>query len=195
MHARMTMFPLSPLKPAIRLTGDVDEDMVKVFWDGLQDVLKNGSTEPVFLCLTTAGGEADIGRRIAQDICYWLQEAKNDIFFLGKTCVYSAGATIMSAFPREKRFLSDCVLLIHERKMSKDLKLDGPLERIENIATDILAQVKNSMRLEEEGFAALATGSKMTKEEILNRAKREWYLTAQEALKHGLIEGIVGSAK
>jgi ATP-dependent Clp protease, protease subunit len=189
----MTKFPLSPLKPAMRLTGDVNECMADKFWDGLQDILKNNGKDPVFLCLTTAGGEADIGRCIAQDIRYWLKEAKNDVYFLGKTNVYSAGVTIMSAFPKEKRFLSpDCVLLIHERKISKDLKLEGPLDRIEDIANDIISQVKNSTQLEEEGFSALAEGSTLTTKDILARAKREWYVTAQEARKLGLIEGIVG---
>jgi ATP-dependent protease ClpP protease subunit len=56
------------------------------------------------------------------------QEHGRDVWFLGKTLVASAGVTVMAAFPKAKRWLTrDSALLIHGRRMVKDLHLEGPL--------------------------------------------------------------------
>jgi hypothetical protein len=47
--------------------------------------------------------------------------------FLGKAVIYSAGTTFMSFFARHNRYLTRGTrLMIHERKLAKDLRLDGP---------------------------------------------------------------------
>lgn len=66
--------------------------------------------------MSTSGEDADIGRRLALEIRLLQQHGKGEVYFLGKSLVYSAGVTFMAAFPAAHRFLaSDCALLIHER--------------------------------------------------------------------------------
>ncbi len=115
------------------------------------------------------------------------------VYFLGKTFVFSAGITIMSAFPRSQRFVTgDCELLIHERKMKKDLHLEGALRGCMSAVNDVLAEIESGQRLEREGFAQLAEGSTLSATDIGNKVyNKDWYLTAQEALDLGLVQGVV----
>ena len=109
------------------------------------------SEGPVIFELSTSGGDADIGRRIAQEIRQWRNE-KADLYFLGKSFVYSAGVTIMGAFDRSHRFLSpDCELLIHERKLKKTLRLDGALRACAAVVKNTLAEIQSGERLERDG--------------------------------------------
>jgi hypothetical protein len=55
-------------------------------------------------------------------------EPNRRFVFLGKAAIYSAGVTFMSFFARHNRYLTRGTrLMIHERKLSKKLVIDGPL--------------------------------------------------------------------
>lgn len=57
-----------------------------------------------------------------------------ETLFLGKVAVYSAGATFMSAFPADKRFLTKGTrIMIHERIMQKTVQL-GAAEHVDRHA-------------------------------------------------------------
>lgn len=140
----------------------------------------------------TSGGIADIGRRICTEIELARIFKKRDMIFIGKTIVYSAGITIMAAFPRERRFLtSDTRLLIHSRKIDEEVRFEGPLKANEQIARVVLAEVECGLELEEEGFRKLVEGSRVTLDEVKKQAETNWYLTAQKALELGLVAGVI----
>lgn len=144
------------LSPDIRLFGNVDESMLSEFFRQQAEVQQGKSS--VVMEISTSGGDADVGRRIAQEVKMW-RASGVDVFFLGKTYVFSAGITIMSAFPRSHRFLTaDCELLIHERKLKKELHLDGALRGCLCAVNDVLAQIESGQRLERDGFAELVKG-------------------------------------
>jgi ATP-dependent Clp protease, protease subunit len=113
-------------RPTIRLSGSVGHPMVASFFDQLLPVLDvEGS---ILVELFTDGGDAEIGRPLAEEVRLLRQEHGRDVWFLGKTLVASAGVTVMAAFPKAKRWLTrDSALLIHGRRMVKDLHLEGPL--------------------------------------------------------------------
>ena len=113
--------------------------------------------------------------------------------FLGKTAVFSAGVTIMSAFGREQRYLSkDAYLLIHERRLTKELRLNGALRSVEGVIRDVLAEIKSGQILERDGFEALVAGSRLDIDALYQHVLKEnWFLSAEEALKLKLIAGIV----
>ena len=175
--------------PDIRLFGNVNEGMLAEFFRQQAEVAPN---KPVVMELSTSGGDADVGRRIAQEVRMW-RNAGTDVFFLGKTYVFSAGITIMSAFPIAHRFLTaDCELLIHERKMSKQLNLEGALRGCMSAINDVLAEIESGQRLERHGFAQLVEGTSLTAEDVGNRVyNKDWYLTAAEALDLGLIGAVI----
>ena len=176
--------------PDIRLFGKVDESMLTTFLQQQAAVRWNTT---VSLELSTSGGNADIGRRIALELSQWQQATPVTIHFLGKSYVYSAGVTIMSAIPPTRRFLTaDCELLIHERKMQKVLHLEGALRGCRTLVQDALAEIDSGQRLERVGFAKLVEGTRLTIDDVMAKVlERDWYLTADEAVGLGLVAAIV----
>jgi len=55
----------------------------------------------------------------------------------------------------------------------------------------MIADIDHGLRLEEQGFAELIDGADVDPEEITRRAYGGWYLSAEEALSRGLVEGLV----
>jgi hypothetical protein len=99
------------------------------------------------------------------------EQHARDVWFLGKTLVASAGFTIMGAFPHEKRWLlRDAALLIHGRRMTKDLHLEGPLGSCRRVLEEMIADIDQGLRLEEQRFFELIEGSSVAPEEIARRA-------------------------
>src|SRR5215469_2364910 len=104
----------------------------------------------------------------------------------------SAGVTVMAAFPKDKRWLTlDAALLIHGRRMVKDLHLEGPLGSCRRVLEERIADIDQGLRLEERGFAELIDGSNVDAEEAGRRAYGGWYLSAEEAFSRGLVAGLV----
>ncbi len=182
--------PLPTLQPHIRLYGKVDGDMLGAFLRQQQEVPPG---EPVVFELSTLGGDAEIGRRLAQEIRLWREHGRADLYFLGKTFVYSAGVTVMSAFPVARRFLTqDTVLLVHERKLSKTLNLDGALRACAALVDDLRAQIAAGRQVEEEGFARLVEGSALSLDALRERVMAaDWYLPAREAHELRLVAGLL----
>jgi ATP-dependent Clp protease, protease subunit len=177
-------------RPTIRLWGPVGHAMVASFFDQLLPVLEvEGS---ILVELYTDGGDAEIGRRLAEEVRLLSEHHGRDIWFLGKTLVASAGVTMMAAFPQEKRWLTrDTALLIHGRRMVKDLHLEGPLGSCRRVLEEMIADIDHGLRLEEQGFAELISGTGVDAQEIAARAYGGWYLTADEALSRNLVAGLI----
>lgn len=182
---------IATLQPHIRLFGHVDAGMLSEF---LRQQAQAPQGEPIVFELSTQGGDADIGRRMAQEIRLWREQRQADLYFLGKTFVYSAGVTVMSAFPVERRFLTDdTVLLIHERKLTKTLELKGALRACRALVDDVLAQIESGQAVEDRDFARLVQGSRLSHAELRERVlARDWYVPAAEALRHGLVAEVIG---
>jgi hypothetical protein len=81
--------------------------------------------------------------------------------------------------------------MIHERKLCKELRIDGPLTTCIAPLEATLNEIRASIQIQNEGFGNLILGSQVTMEEVLRRAPSNWYLEASEALRLGLIEGVL----
>jgi ATP-dependent protease ClpP protease subunit len=172
-------------QPNIRILGAIGSGTL---WDFLGQLAQVGLNQHhLILELTTEGGDADTARRIALEIEIFRRDFGMQAYFVGKTMVYSAGVTIMSAFPISNRFLtSDVSILIHERRMTKTLQLDGPMQANIQILKEQLAVMENAQILEQTGFEQLIKDSKISMDQLKTRAMANYYLNAQEALKLGL---------
>jgi len=105
--------------------------MTTCFWRFREQLEAVGDETDITIEVTTPGGDADCARRICVDIRIAREHCDKSFWFAGRSTVYSAGASIMAAFPRERRFLScNCVLKIHERKMKKEMKFDSAIARV-----------------------------------------------------------------
>jgi len=184
--------PLVLDRPQISLVGDIDKFSVERFLDQLGTAEKAGGD--IAVELTTLGGDPEMARRIVLEIDRARARLSGRFLFLGKTVVYSAGATIMSGFPRADRWLSaDAMLMIHCRKLDKTVELSGPIRSSLPLIEALKAQIETGIALEETNFRRLIQGSDVSLEEVFERALYNWYLDAAEALRRGLVAGILSA--
>lgn len=182
--------PLDFDKPHVELIGELTEDRAVDFIKRLQDVAEG--TEPLLISVTTVGGDADLARRILLELSRLRQRSARRIAFIGKTQCYSAGVSIMSAFPVADRYLTgDCWLLIHCRQLDKTVEISGPMRESLPYVEAVAAQIRVGKQLEDETFTRLIEGSDIGFDEIAGKAPSNWYLSASEALERRLVAGVV----
>lgn len=189
----MDTTPLGPAAfrtPAVLLSGPVDYDMYRDFRRQLGAA---GDREIVVVELTTLGGDPEVARMMGEDIRFnSAMDPHRRFVFLGKAAIYSAGTTFMSFFARPNRYLTcGTRLMIHERKMNKQLQVEGPLTTCIASVKATLNEILCSIEIQNEGFANLIQGSDVTLDEVLEKAPANWYLEADEAKARGLIEAVI----
>jgi len=176
--------------PSVLLAGTVDYDMYKRFREQLTKAPAAGL---VVVELSTLGGDPEVARMMGEDIRFHSEIGPERRFvFLGKAAIYSAGATFMSFFSTGNRYLTRGTrVMIHERKIEKQLHVSGPLTTCVSSVEALLNEIQHSIAIQNEGFENLIRGSRVTMEEVLRRAPANWYLEAREALDLGLIAGVI----
>jgi ATP-dependent protease ClpP protease subunit len=176
--------------PAIALSGVVDYEMYTKFRKQFDDA---SSKEIIVIELSTLGGDPEVARMMGEDVRFASEmEPQRRFVFLGKAAIYSAGTTFMSFFARQNRYLARGTrLMIHERKLSKTLTIDGPLTTCLAVVRATLNEIECSIAIQNEGFQNLILGSSVTLDEVLQKAPSNWYLEAQEAKELGLIEAVL----
>lgn len=177
-------------EPNISINGSIQPDTLTFFLDKLAAV--RSANEDLILELTTIGGDADIARRIAMEVRLFSRYSQQRSICVGKSFVYSAGVTILAAFERSNRYLTeDTVLLIHERRLQENLELSGPIQACLQIVQEQLAMLRTAERLENEGFEELVRGSQLSVGELEACIKKNCYLSAPDALEHGIVAAIL----
>lgn len=176
--------------PHVLLSGVVDQVMYAAFRDQLTRAPAQGT---VIIELSTLGGDPEVARMMGEDIrCQSAMDAARVFVFLGKVAVYSAGSTFMSFFLRENRYLTRGTrLMIHERSMVKNLHIEGPLTSCVASVKATLNEIEASIAIQNEGFANLVQGSKVSVQDLLVRAPNNWYIEAQEAVSLGLVQSVL----
>jgi len=176
--------------PRILLAGAVDYAMYDRFRDQLAAAPKTGLT---VIELSTLGGDPEVARMMGEDVRFQSDiNPSRRLVFLGKAAIYSAGATFMSFFAVENRYLTrGARVMIHERKMDKQLHVIGPLTTCIASVRAMLNELEHSIAIQNEGFENLVRGSSVTMKEVLKRAPANWYIEAQEAKALGLIAEVI----
>ena len=176
--------------PRILLAGTVDYAMYDRFREQFAAAPDSGL---VVIELSTLGGDPEVARMMGEDVRFQSDiNPERRVVFLGKAAIYSAGATFMSFFARQNRYLTRGTrLMIHERKMDKTLHVVGPLTTCVASVKALLNELEQSIAIQNEGFSNLICGSQVSMDEVLERAPSNWYLEAQEAQALGLIEGVI----
>jgi ATP-dependent protease ClpP protease subunit len=175
--------------PHVRLTGPIDQSMYDKFSDQVAAAPAEG---PIVVAVSTLGGDPEVARAMGEDIRLMRAYQGRELLFLGKVAVYSAGATFMSYFPRECRFLTRGTrIMIHERQITKTINLEGPLRTCVANLKAALHEIEHSIRIEEEGFAALVEQSDIDFATLREKAPENWYIEAEEARDLGLVLDVI----
>ncbi len=185
---KATQYPLLA-NPHVQLHGPVDEAMYTSF---KTQVINAPAEGPLVVSITTLGGDPEMARAMGDGIRLIREYTGRDTLFLGKVAVYSAGATFMSAFPVDSRFLTrGSRIMIHERQMQSTIQLNGPLNTLEYTLKAKLHEIEDSIRIQNEGFEALVSGSQVSMDELLEKAPSNWYIEADEAKRLGLVLDVI----
>jgi ATP-dependent protease ClpP protease subunit len=186
--SRATRYPLLA-SPHIVLHGSVDHVMYGAFRDQLGAAPADG---PLVVSLSTLGGDPEVARLMGDEIRLLTEYTGREALFLGKVAVYSAGATFMASFPADKRFLTRGTrIMIHERQMTKTVNVSGPLRACVASLKATLHEIEQSIDIEEEGFRAIIAGSKVSFDEVRERAPANWYICAEDARELGLVLDVI----
>lgn len=176
-------------RPHIALSGPVDQHMYSSFREQLAQAPREGS---LVVSISTLGGDPEVARLMGDEIRLLRDYSGRETLFLGKVAVYSAGATFMSAFPAEKRFLTRGTrLMVHSRQIHSTVELAGPLKMQVASLKAKLHEIEESMRIEEEGFRDIIAGSRVPFEDVCERAPNNWYIEAEEARDLGLVLDVI----
>lgn len=180
--------------PAILLSGPVDYEMYRDFRAKLEPALEaTGEGGRIHVELSTLGGDPEVARMMGEDIRFHSELVPSRrLVFLGKAAIYSAGTTFMSFFAIENRYLTRGTrLMVHERKLSKELRIDGPLTTCIATVKATLHEIESSIAIQNEGFENLIRGSQVTMDELLQKATENWYIEANEAVELGLVAAVI----
>jgi hypothetical protein len=108
--------------------------------------------------------------------------AQDALWRYAKAAIYSAGTIFMRFFSIENRYLTRGTrLMIHERKLDKQVHINGPLTTCVAPVTAALHEIEAFITIQNEGFENFIRGSKVTFDEVLRRAPGNWYIEANEA--------------
>lgn len=176
--------------PHIQLHGVVDDRMYDSFQSQFQAAMMDEG--PLVVSITTLGGDPEMARAMGDNIRLLREYTGRETLFLGKVAVYSAGATFMSAFPVDSRFLTKQTrIMIHERLMTSTIQLNGPLNTLSHTLQAKLNEIEDSIRIQDEGFRALVAGSRVDFETLKAKAPSNWYIEAEEARDLGLVLDVI----
>ena len=175
--------------PHVQLHGTVDAAMYTSFQQQLLAAPADGT---LVFSITTLGGDPEMARAMGDDVRLLRDYSGRETLFLGKAAVYSAGATFMSAFPVDKRFLTRRTrIMVHERILSSTITLNGPLKMTTASLKAKLHEIDHSILIEEEGFRDLIAGSKVDLDTVREKAPSNWYIECEEARDLGLILDVI----
>ncbi len=169
------------LKERIIFLGEeVNEHTANVVVAQLLHLAYEDPTKDIYFYINSPGGSVSDGLAIYDTMQY----IKPDVQTIGIGLQASMGAFLLSAGAKGKRFV-----LPHSRVM-----IHQPSGGNEGRITDMEISLRESIRLKEQLTELFAkhTGQKLAK--IKDDMERDYWLSAKEAVKYGLVDDIIEKA-
>ena len=133
--------------------------------------------DPVRIFIDSPGGDADAGYAIFDMIRF----IKPPVWTIGMGLVASAAAIIQLAAPKDRRLgLPNSHYLIHQ-----------PLSGIRGVATDIEIHARELEKLRAKINSLIAEETGNPVEQVEKDTDRDYWMSAQEAVKYGLINKVI----
>jgi ATP-dependent Clp protease protease subunit len=135
------------------------------------------STAPITMVLNSQGGHVESGDTIHDMIRY----VDAPVRMIGTGWVASAGALIYVAVPRERRFcLPNTRFLLHQ-----------PSGGVAGPSSDVEIQARQMTLMRERLNEIMARQTGQTVERIESDTKRDFWLTAKDAVDYGIVGRII----
>ena len=162
----------------VLLTGEINKNLAeRVVRQVL--LLEQESNEPIKVFIDSPGGDADAGFAILD----MMRFVRPPIKMIGMGLVASAGAIVLLAAPRERRFaLPNSRYLIHQ-----------PMAGFRGVGTEIEIHAKeiDLMRRKMNELISHETGKPVA--EVEQDTDRDYWMGAEEARAYGLVGSIIHS--
>ena len=164
----------------IILTGGIDDKQARRVCERLLALASEGA-DPILLVLSSPGGHVESGDMIHDMIKFVPAPVK----VLGTGWVASAGALIYSAAQKKNRYsLPNTRFLLHE-----------PRGGVGGQASDVEIQAREIIKMRERLNKIFAEATGQPLEKIKEDTDRDFWMSADEAVKYGLVGKIVTSQK
>ncbi len=161
---------------SILLSGVVDKNLAERVVRSLL-VLEATSNDDIRIFIDSPGGDVDAGYAIFDMIRF----VACPVWTIGMGLVASAGALILLAAPAERRVgLPNSHYLIHQ-----------PLSGMRGVATDIEIHAKEIEKTRERINKMIADETGKSIDQVSKDTDRDYWLSAEEAKKYGLISRVV----
>ena len=163
----------------IMLTGAVTDESASVIQAQLLFLSNEDAKSDINFYINSPGGSVSAGMAILDTMNY----VKPDIATVCVGIAASAAAVILSAGKKGKRFtLPNSEIMIHQ-----------VMGGVEGQATDIAIAAKHILRTKENLNKILAKNTGKAVAEVEKDAERDYWMTADEAKKYGIIDEIYKS--
>lgn len=165
----------------IFVSGEIDDAMASIVIAQLIFLENEDSKKDITLYVNSPGGSIPAGMAIIDTMNF----IKSDVSTVCVGMAASMGAMILSQGTKGKRFtLPNSEIMIHQ-----------PLTGVQGQASDIEIAAKNILRSKETLYKMLAKATGKTMEQITKDADRNYWMTAEEAKRYGIIDDIIKARK
>lgn len=161
----------------IFLGGPIDDNVANIIIAQLLFLDAEGPKKDITLYVNSPGGQVTSTMAVLDTMNY----VKSDVATICVGLAASGGAIILSAGAKGKRFaLPNAEMMIHQ-----------PLGGTEGQATDIAITARQILKIKDKLNKLLAKNTGQPLEQIEKDSDRDYYMSAEEALKYGLIDEII----
>jgi ATP-dependent Clp protease, protease subunit len=162
----------------IFLGQEVDDDIANKITAQLL-MLAAESDKEIYLYINSPGGSVTAGMAVYDTMHY----IKNDVVTIAMGFCASMGQFLLTAGAKGKRFsLPHTKILMHQ-----------PSAGLAGSATEVRIYAEQLLRTKREMAELIAYHSGQSVEQITKDSDRDRWFTAQEAMKYGLIDGVLES--
>jgi len=161
----------------IFLGSEINDDVANLTIAQLLFLAAEDSKKDIQLYINSPGGSATAGLAIYDTIQY----VKSDVSTICIGQAASAAAILLAGGAKGKRFsLPNSRIMIHQ-----------PLGGAEGQATDIEIRAKEILRIKKLVNQLLASDTKQPLAKIEKDTDRDFFMSAEEAVKYGLIDKVI----
>ncbi|MFW7433852.1 ATP-dependent Clp protease proteolytic subunit [Vagococcus carniphilus] len=164
----------------ILIYGEINQDLAKEVSSQLL-LLASLSDDPITIFINSQGGHVEAGDTIHDMIKF----VKPDVKVVGTGYVASAGITIYLAANKKDRYsLPNTRYMIHQ-----------PAGGVQGQSTEIQIEAQEIIKMRERINRLIAKATGQTYEKISEDTDRNFWMSADEAVKYGIVTKIIEKSK
>lgn len=148
-------------------------------WNREDKEIEPSARKPIRLLIFSPGGNLDCFTAIGNVI----RLSKTPVIGINISCAYSAAAMILLMCHKRYALSNDSTVLFHQGGCSG---VQGTYDQVANFMKDYEKQVARLSQI-------ILDRTSFTKEEVNEKMKSDWYVSAQEGVERGIYDGIISS--